>query len=92
MHSYNDKWYALVAGKANSHAVTIIDVTNPNSPVEKAYIKETTERSDTLLREVNNVNTYKQTISGNERHFASVVHTMNIVEGMVAYRYLKWYF
>ena len=72
VHSYNDRWYALVAGKANSHAVTIIDVTNPNSPVEKAYIKETTERSDTLLREVNNVNTYKQTISGNERHFASV--------------------
>ena len=72
VHSYNDRWYALVAGKANSHAVTIIDVTNPNSPVEKAYIKETTERSDTLLRDINNVNTYKQTISGNERHFASV--------------------
>ncbi|MCY4491385.1 MAG: PKD domain-containing protein, partial [Thaumarchaeota archaeon] len=72
VHTHDNRWYAIIAGKPDSHAVTIIDVTNPNSPVEKAHIRESTDRTDTLLRNVNNVNTYKQTISTNERHFVAV--------------------
>ena len=71
-HTYNDKAYALLTAERDTHAVTIIDVTDPNNPIEKAYVQETNNRGDTKLRGALDVETYKRTISGNERHFAVV--------------------
>ena len=71
-HTYNDNVYVLLTAERDRNAVTIIDVTDPNNPVEKAWVHEPTNRSDAKLRGAHVVNTYVHTINGNERHFAVV--------------------
>ena len=39
LHSYNDRWYALLIGKKDYNSLQIIDITDPNMPEESSYIR-----------------------------------------------------
>ncbi|MCY4491700.1 MAG: hypothetical protein OXC46_09645, partial [Thaumarchaeota archaeon] len=71
-HTYNDRVYVLLTAKQAISAVTIIDMTDPNNPVEKAYVQQKFGGIGFKLMGASTVDTYKRTISGNERHFAVV--------------------
>ena len=39
LHSYNDRWYALLAGKDGHNSLQIVDITDPSMPEELSFIR-----------------------------------------------------
>ena len=39
LHSYNDRWYALIIGKDGHNSIQIVDITDPSMPVASSYIR-----------------------------------------------------